>query len=174
MARYSFLGSILPKIEHKLRRHKQRSIWKIATTVDQNLLWSGFQWHRSCHSNEMTLLPILLAAVFLVTANYFILLHFSLLTWWNSRFFSGKLIKREACIYKQIFLASFHTWGSLSPLWRCSMNTHYLLYPSFRKYGEKEASIFNTQKLADRKSNWQKVSVWIVSSSFLFIWAWPK
>ena len=43
----------------------------MATTVvldkEDNLLWSGLQWHRSCHSNEMTLLPILLAAVYLGT-----------------------------------------------------------------------------------------------------------
>ena len=72
MARYSFSESIPPKFEHKLRRHKQR-FGKIATTVvldkDENLLWSGLQWHRSCHSNEMTPLPILLAAVFLGTGN---------------------------------------------------------------------------------------------------------
>ena len=70
MARYSFLGSIPPKFEHKLRRHKQ-IFGKMATTVvldkEDNLLWSGLQWHRSCHSNEMTLLPILLAAVYLGT-----------------------------------------------------------------------------------------------------------
>ena len=36
---------------------------------DENLLWSGLQWHRSCHSNEMTPLPILLAAWFLGTGN---------------------------------------------------------------------------------------------------------
>ena len=40
-ARYSFSGSIPPKFEHKLRRHKQ-SFGKIATTVvldkDENLL----------------------------------------------------------------------------------------------------------------------------------------
>ena len=56
--------------EHKLRRHKQ-SFGQIATTVvlvkDENLLWSGLQRHRSCHSNEMTLLLILLAAVYLAT-----------------------------------------------------------------------------------------------------------
>ena len=72
VARYSFSGSIPPKFEHKLRRHKQR-FGKIAATVvldkDENLLWSGLQWHRSCHSNEMTLLPILLAAVYLGTGN---------------------------------------------------------------------------------------------------------
>ena len=41
VARYSFPGSIPPKFEHKLRRHKQ-SFEKIATTVvldkDENLL----------------------------------------------------------------------------------------------------------------------------------------
>ena len=36
---------------------------------DENLLWSGLQWHRSCNSNEMTLLPILLTEVFLGTGN---------------------------------------------------------------------------------------------------------
>ena len=72
MARYSFSGSVPPKFEYKLRRHKQR-FGKIATTVvlgkDENLLLSGLQRHRSCHSNEMTLLPILLAAVYLGTGN---------------------------------------------------------------------------------------------------------
>ena len=41
LGRYSFSGSIPPKFEHKLRRHKQ-SFGKIATTVvldkDENLL----------------------------------------------------------------------------------------------------------------------------------------
>ena len=50
------------KFEHKLRRHKQR-FGEIATKVvwdkDKNLLWSRLQWHRSCHCNEMTLLPCL-------------------------------------------------------------------------------------------------------------------
>ena len=63
VARYSFSGPIPPKFEHKLRGHKQ-SFEKIDTTVvlgkDENLVWSGLQRHRSCHSNEMTLLPILL------------------------------------------------------------------------------------------------------------------
>ena len=35
----------------------------------ENLLWSGLQWHRSCHSNEMTLLPILRTAVYIGTGN---------------------------------------------------------------------------------------------------------
>ena len=72
VARYSFPGPIPPMFEHKLRSHKQ-SFEKIATTVvldkDENLLWSGLQRHRSCHSNEMTLLPILLLAVYLGTRN---------------------------------------------------------------------------------------------------------
>ena len=72
VARYSFSRSIPPKFERKLRRHKQR-FGKIDTTVvldkEENWLWSGLQWHRSCHSNEMMPLPILLAAVFLGTGN---------------------------------------------------------------------------------------------------------
>ena len=63
VAQYSFSGSTPPKFEHKLRRHKKR-FGKIATTVvlnkEGNLLWSGLQWHRSCHSNEITPLPIYL------------------------------------------------------------------------------------------------------------------
>ena len=72
MARYSFSRPIPPKFEHKLRRQKE-NFGKIATTVvldeDENLLRSGLQRHQSCHSNEMTLLPILLAAVYLGTGN---------------------------------------------------------------------------------------------------------
>ena len=72
VAQYSFSGSTPPKFEHKLRRHKKR-FGKIATTVvlnkEGNLLWSGLQWHRSCHSNEITPLPILLTAVSLGTGN---------------------------------------------------------------------------------------------------------
>ena len=68
--RSSFSESISTKFEHKLRRHKQR-FGKIVTTVvldkDENLLWLGLQCRLSCHSNEMTPLPILPAAVFLVT-----------------------------------------------------------------------------------------------------------
>ena len=68
VARYNFSGSIPAKFEHKLRRHKQ-TFGKIATTVvldkDENLSWSGLQWDRSCHSNEMTPLPIILGAIFL-------------------------------------------------------------------------------------------------------------
>ena len=72
MARYSFSGSIPPKFERKPRRQKQ-SFGKIAPTVvldkDENLLRSGLQRHLSCHRNEMTLLPILLSAVYLGTGN---------------------------------------------------------------------------------------------------------
>ena len=72
VARYSFSKSIPPKFERKLRRHKQR-FGKIDTTVVldkyETLLWSGLQWHRSCHGNEMTPLPTLLAAVYLGTGN---------------------------------------------------------------------------------------------------------
>ena len=72
VAWYSFSGSISPKFEHKVRLHKQR-FGKVATTVvlekDENLLWLGLQRHPSCHSDEMTLLPILLAAVYLRTGN---------------------------------------------------------------------------------------------------------
>ena len=66
VARYSFSGSMPPKFEHKLRRHKQR-FEKISTTVildkNENLLSSGLQRHWSCHSNGMTPLPILLTAL---------------------------------------------------------------------------------------------------------------
>ena len=71
--RYSFSGSIPAKFEHKLRRHKQ-TFGKIATTVvlekDENLSRSGLQWHQSCHSNEMTPLPIILAALFLTMKSF--------------------------------------------------------------------------------------------------------
>ena len=59
-----------------LCRHKQR-FGKIDTIVvlhedkDGDLLWSGLQWHQSCHRNEMTPLPILLAAVFLGTWKFY-------------------------------------------------------------------------------------------------------
>ena len=50
-----------------------RELGKIATTVvlhkDEDLLRSELQRHRGSHSNEMTLGPILLAAVYLVSGN---------------------------------------------------------------------------------------------------------
>ena len=71
MARYSFSGTIPPKSEDKIRHYKER-FRKIATTIvldkDENLWWSGVQWHRSWHrGNEMMPLPISLIAVFLGT-----------------------------------------------------------------------------------------------------------
>ena len=59
---YSFSGSIYTcQIGVKTIRCHKQTFGKIATTVvldkDENLLWSGLQWHRSCHSNEMTPLP---------------------------------------------------------------------------------------------------------------------
>ena len=69
VARYSVSGSIPPKFEDKLRRQKQ-SFGKIATAVvldeDENLLWSGLQRHRSCHSNEVTALGTVLRKSFTV------------------------------------------------------------------------------------------------------------
>ena len=68
-----FQGQYLPiSALLKLHRHKQR-FGKIATTVvldkDENLLRSGLQRHRSCHSNKMMQLPILVAGVYLGSGN---------------------------------------------------------------------------------------------------------
>ena len=53
-----FSGSIPPKFEHILRDHRKQRYGKIATTIvldkDENLLWSGLQWHGSFHSNAIT------------------------------------------------------------------------------------------------------------------------
>ena len=46
-----------------------KDLEKLPPTQDENLLRSMLQWHQSCHSNKITLLPILLAAVFLGTGN---------------------------------------------------------------------------------------------------------
>ena len=66
-----FQGQYLPVLS--ITTLPQTNIGKIATTVlldkDENFSWSGMQWHWSCHSNEVTLLPILLAAIFLSTGN---------------------------------------------------------------------------------------------------------
>ena len=67
---YSFSGSIYTcQIGVKTIRCHKQTVGKIATTVvldkDENLSWSGLQWHRSCHSNVMTPLSIILAALFL-------------------------------------------------------------------------------------------------------------
>ena len=137
MARYSYSRSIPPKFEHKLRRHKQR-FRKIATTVvldkDDNLSWSRLQWHRSCHSNDMPPLPILLPAVFRSTStNLRIILNRTIdflkkiktleinrPFMWPFSFTITDILygnKRRATI-RQFFIASFvFTSGSLSLLW---------------------------------------------------------
>ena len=52
-----FQGQYLPSL----------SINYVAINKDESLLWSGLQRHRSCHRNEIMLLPILLAAIYLGT-----------------------------------------------------------------------------------------------------------
>ena len=65
-----FQGQYLPSLSINYGGHKQ-AFGNIATgtTVvldkDENLSWSGLQWHRSCQSNELTPLPITLAVLFL-------------------------------------------------------------------------------------------------------------
>ena len=72
MARYSFQGQYLPSLSINYVSIN-KDLEKTATTVvfdkDENLLSSGLQRHHSCHSNEMTLLPLLLAAAYLGTEN---------------------------------------------------------------------------------------------------------
>ena len=64
-----FQSQYLPSLSINYRRRHKQTFGKIAITVvldkDENLLWSGLQWHRSCHSNEMKPLPTMLAAIFL-------------------------------------------------------------------------------------------------------------
>ena len=113
VARYSFSGSIPPMFEHKLNRHKQR-FGKIVTTIlldeDENLLWSGLQWHRSCRSNEMTKLPLLLAAVFIGTGscNYPLIIFCAIrinITWrWRHNSFS---CKPNSCPYRHFLWKCF-------------------------------------------------------------------
>ena len=76
MARYSFSGSITLKFEHKLRRQKQR--YEKYTCISPRLsyknknkkLSSGFSNEIGVViGNKMTLLPILLAAVYLGAGN---------------------------------------------------------------------------------------------------------
>ena len=77
MARYSFSGSIPLKFEHKLRRQKQR--YEKYICISPRLSWikikikisSGFSNEIGVViSNKMTLLPILLAAIYLGAGNY--------------------------------------------------------------------------------------------------------
>ena len=70
-----FQGQYLPSLSINYGGHKQ-AFGNIATgtTVvsdkDENLSWSGLQWHRSCQSNELTPLPITLAALFLTVKSF--------------------------------------------------------------------------------------------------------
>ena len=67
-----FQGQYLPSLSINYVA-TNKHLEKIATTVvldkEGNLSWSGLQWHRSCHSNEMTPLPIILAAYFSPTSS---------------------------------------------------------------------------------------------------------
>ena len=68
-----FKGQCLPSSSLNYVAIKKKKLEKFATAVvsdkDKNLSWSGLQWHRSCQSNEITPLPILLPAIFLGTGN---------------------------------------------------------------------------------------------------------
>ena len=69
-----FQGQYLPSLSINYGRGHKQTFGKIATTVvldkGENLSWSGLHWQRSCHSNEMTLLPIILAALFLTGKSF--------------------------------------------------------------------------------------------------------
>ena len=76
MARYNFAGSIPLKFEHNLRRQKQRYekrniyITTVVLDKDKKILSSGFSNEIGVViGNKMTLLPILLAAVYLGAGN---------------------------------------------------------------------------------------------------------
>ena len=69
-----FQGQCLPSFSiNYVCRHKQ-TYEKLpphcVLDKDKNLSWSGLHWHRSCHCNEMTLLPIILAAFFLTGKSF--------------------------------------------------------------------------------------------------------
>ena len=137
VARYSFSGSIPPNFEHKFNRQKQR-FGKIVTTIlldeDENLLWSGLQWHRSCRSNEMTKLPLLLAAVFIGTGscNYPLTIFCAIrinITWqWRHNSFSSK---PNSCPYRH-FLWKCFTLRILWVLVFCCAKFHENLSEEFR------------------------------------------
>ena len=84
---------------------------------DENLSWSGLQWHRSCHSNEMTPLPILLAAIFLGTGNCsYKIVHFFLSygricksvieIFWDEVFIARNTVKQEDLDVWPLFVAN--------------------------------------------------------------------
>ena len=68
-----FQGQYLPSLRINYIVIKQR-FGKITTTAvlykEEKLSRSVLQWHQACHSNEMTPLAILLAAVFLRIRNF--------------------------------------------------------------------------------------------------------
>ena len=68
----SFFCNLPDSGRHMTRPNQVLSMGRrenLGMRLDGNLLWLRLQWHQSCHSNKMTLLPILLAAVFLSTGN---------------------------------------------------------------------------------------------------------
>ena len=65
-----FQGQYLPRLSRNyvtINKDLQRLPPQLYYTWRWNLLWSVLQWHRSCYSNKMTPLLILLAALFLGT-----------------------------------------------------------------------------------------------------------
>ena len=87
-------------------------------------------------------------------ANNFFLQGLYIFLFWRDWSFSRKPLKREACSRAKISGVVSHLWIFMSRLWRRSVNLNKVIF-------------FNTQKLADRKSNRQRVSVWTDSSTFL-------
>ena len=154
VARYSFSGSIPPKFEHKLNRHKQR-FGKLVTTFllgeDENLLWSDLQWHRCCRNNEMTKLPLLLAAVFIGTGscNYPLIIFCAIrinITWqWRHNSFSSK---PNSCPYRH-FLWKCFTLRILWVLVFCCARFHQNLSEEFRDIFE------SLQKEYKKCANWR-------------------
>ena len=122
VARYSFSGSIPGKFERKLRRHKQ-IFGKHATTVvldkDENFSWSGLQWDRSCHSNEMTPLPIVLAAIFLTGNCSYKIVHVICKSvieiFWDEVFIVRNTVKkRKILMFGRYLKKTKHFWHVIS------------------------------------------------------------
>ena len=178
VARYSFSGSIPPNFEHKFNRQKQR-FGKIVTTIlldeDENLLWSGLQWHRSCCSNEMTKLPLLLAAVFISTGscNYPLTIFCAIrvnITWqWRHNSFSSK---PNSCPYRH-FLWKCFTLRILWVLVFCCAKFHENLSEEFRVIFESLQK--ECKKLHELKTglNADKLAKLFPNSSpnFTFVWS---
>ena len=68
-----FQGQYLPSLSINYVA-TNKHLEKITTTdvldKDENLSWSGLQWHRSCHSNVMTPLSIIVATLFLTMKSF--------------------------------------------------------------------------------------------------------